>query len=236
MKHITTSEFLSVVTPLLQEGDPSRLAGAVRGRWCGRQLCPLLSAGEVDVRRAAALVLGLVGDPSVVGSLSRALHDSEDSVAAMAEHALWSVWHRGGNAAAAGPFQDGLAHLASEWYESAAERFQRAIRLDPHFAEAHNQLAIVLFLWGRWSEARTHCLQALRLCPTHFGALSGLGHCAVELDDLPQALRCYRQTLAINPRLTEIAAMVRQMEHRLGNAQHASADDAELLVSGSRYA
>ncbi len=61
--------------------------------------------------------------------------------------------------------REGLDHRAQEHY-------RQALRVWPEFAEAHNNLAVLLHLQGDLAEAETHYREALRLRPddpeTHY--------------------------------------------------------------------
>src|SRR5690606_35302548 len=112
-------EFLAVVCPALAAGEPQALADEVLKRWTPRQICRLLVDPEVDVRRVAAIVLGLIGDQTCVGCLARALHDADASVNEMAEHGLWSIWFRSGKSAAVSALAAGVAAMEQEAYAQA---------------------------------------------------------------------------------------------------------------------
>ena len=212
---IDGQSFLQVVQPALVEQDAAKLAWLVSSRWRPRQLCPLLGDNDVQVRRVVALTLGLVGDRAVVAGLTRALRDRDAQVNEMAEHSLWSIWFCSSDADAAQPFHEGVALLGTESYRDAIERFDLARRIDTTFAEAYNQCAIAHFLLGRWNQSRQLCARAFELIPTHFGAIAGMGHCLAELGDLAGALGCYRRSLAINPRMEDIASTVRRLEAKV---------------------
>jgi tetratricopeptide (TPR) repeat protein len=208
-------QFMQVVRPALASGDATRLAEEVRSRWTPRQLCGLLGHPKTDIRRVTAITLGLVGDRGCVGCLARALHDEDEQVNQMAEHGLWSIWFRSGKPAASKPFSDGVALLCAESYPQAMEKFEEAFRIDPNFAEAYNQCAIAHFFLGEWEPSIRDCERTIKLMPSHFGAVSGMGHCYAQVGELKKALQCYRRALAINPRMPAIARAVRRLQAKL---------------------
>lgn len=219
---IDPKEFLAVVHDPLAAGDAAALADAVRERWPARALCELLHCPQCDVRRVVAVALGLIGDPSCLGPLTRALHDADEQVNEMAEHGLWSIWFRASRPAAARPFHEGVALVSMECYQEAVDKFAEAAAIDPDFAEAHNQSGIARFLLGQWQSSLRDSEQAVLRMPGHFGAISGMGHCYAHLNDLEQALDCYRGALAINPRMPAIARAVHRLEVKLlGKPAHA---------------
>jgi len=204
--------FVEVVTPLLGGADAQVLADAVTGRWTPAQVCELLKCSHEDARRAAAVVLGLVGTKAQVGCLAKALHDHDQQLAGFAEHAMWSIWFRSGEAAAMNDFHRGVCLLNEERYELAIDRFDQAIWADPQFAEAHNQRAICLWLLERWDASIDACRRAVKLAPAHFGAIAGMGHSYAELGQLDRAVACYRNALAVNPRMDAIRAAIQRVE------------------------
>ena len=198
--------FLDVVRSALQAGDAQLLARRVSELWQVGEICPLLADPDVDIRRVAAVVLGFVGDVSVVGCLAKALHDIDEQVNEMAQHGLWSIWFRAGSPQAVKPFRQGVAMLGSEQYPPAVEHFLDTKRIDPDFAEAYNQCAIAHFFMGNWEAAIEDCKRTIERMPVHFGAASGMGHCYTQLGDLRRAQQCYTHALKINPRMPAIVS------------------------------
>jgi tetratricopeptide (TPR) repeat protein len=208
MNMIDEKTFIELVRPALALGDATALAKEVQMRWKPCQVGWLLESKDLDVRRVAAVTLGLIGTHKQVGVLAKALHDSDDCVNSMAEHSLWSIWFRLGKPETAKPFQAGLAMIESENYHGAIDSFRQAASLDKDFAEAYNQCAIAHYFLGEYDEAIEDCHQALKLMPCHFGAMSGIGHCYSEKGDCTNALEYYRKALEINPRMDEIRDVV----------------------------
>lgn len=219
---IDARQFLDQVIPAIAAGDPSSLARIVRRHWRLGQLCQLLSHPHVNVRRVAAIALGMVGNRRVLKCLTRALKDPDEQVAQMAEHALWSIWFRSGSPQAAQPFRQGVLLLGKEAYQPAIEYFRIAAQIDPQFAEAFNQCAIAHFFLFQWEEALACCRRTLKLIPTHFGAVACMGHCYTQMGELRRALSCYQRALAIHPRLSTIAAMVQRLQEYFDQTNNAS--------------
>ena len=215
---IDADEFLSVVRPALQSCDVQALAEAIQQRWQPCQLCELLEHPRTEVRRVVCLTLGLVGDIRVSSCLSEALRDEDSQVNAMAEHALWSIWFRAGSPLAQQSFKSGLEAMERSELPDAIAHFERAQRTDSCFAEPYNQCAIAHYLEDQWQPALDDCSATLQLVPDHFGALAGMGHCHVQLNDLDQAARCYRIALEINPRMHAVASALARIQHRPGAA------------------
>jgi len=86
-------------------------------------------------------------------------------------------------------------------YPAALEKLDAVISRWPAFAEAYNQRAIVHFLANQYDRSIADCQAALRLNPSHFGAMAGLGHGHAHAGRLTEALACYEAALAIHPDL-----------------------------------
>ena len=115
--------------------------------------------------------------------------------------------------------------------EVSGVRRKIAIELDPDFAEAYNQCAIAHFFLGQWEAAIRDSRRALTLMPSHFGAMSGMGHCYAHLGDLEAALRCYRESVRINPRMTAVADAIERLEAKLQSRNDSS---GMFQIMGSR--
>lgn len=209
---IDTGEFLEVVRQPLADGDADRLAQAVRSRWTPRQVCGLLRHRDVDIRRVAAVVAGMVGDQRSVHCLARSLHDPDGQVNELAEHSLWSIWFRSGSPQATVPFSRGVEALSAERYAEAVQQFEKAALIDPTFAEAHNQCAIAHFFMANWRTALDECFRTVDRMPIHFGAIAGMGHCYMQMGRLDKALASYKHALRINPRLHAISDAIDRIE------------------------
>lgn len=212
--------FMRIVHPALEQSDLEKLDRLVRCRWRPRQLAHLLNHGDVGIRRVAALTLGIVGDSTVIGCLARALGDTDDQVYRAAEQGMWSIWFRGSTPEASRPFCEGMELLGDKSYSRAVACFKTATDIDPKFAEAHNQCAIAHYLLTRCRDSLISCGHAVRLMPTHFGAIAGMGHCLIELDEPAKALRCYKGALQINPRMDGIVSTAKHLEMVLRGMAH----------------
>lgn len=214
--------FIRVIRPALEGGDPETLANVVREHWRTDEVCTLLGDADVDVRRAAAMVVGLVADRQASACLAEALQDIDKQVSQMAEHSLWSIWFRGGGKGTCRPFREGVALMASESHELAIEKFTAAIEVDPEFAEAYNQRAIAHFLLGNWANALADCREAIRRVPFHFGALAGMGLCHIQLGELANALDAYRRAVRVHPHMAGVADTIKCLERRIRDANDSS--------------
>ena len=65
--------------------------------------------------------------------------------------------------------------MAQKGNDSAAvQNFYQALRLDPNYAEAHNNLGVVLIRNGKIDEAASHFLRAVQLKSSYVTARENL--------------------------------------------------------------
>jgi len=224
---VDAQAFLNIVRPALASGDVSQLARIVGYRWSPKEIASLLSDAHVDVRRLAAISLGLIGDRAIACILARALHDDDEQVTQMAEHGLRTIWFRDGLPQAHEPFEAALEAVAQEQYTEAISLFDKAQQIDPSFAEVANQCALVYSLLGQWEPAIAHCRLAVKQMPCHFEALACMGHGYAHINDLHRAFKCYRAAIAIQPRLPAVRGVLERLEQCLGDANdHSGRFDA----------
>jgi tetratricopeptide (TPR) repeat protein len=213
---IDPGEFLALLQPLLRTQDAQGIIDLIKSRWTAEQVTGLFTSENADIRKVAALVAGLVGKKCCLPKLVPLLNDSDVIVSQMAEHSVWSVWFRSGNPQANHELCRGSKALNRRDYEHALQHFNRAIELDPSFAEAYNQRAIVHYLREDFDACMSDCERAVERMPCHFGAWAGLGHCHAHEGRLADAVRCYEKALKINPHLEGVRQGVAEMRAQLG--------------------
>jgi tetratricopeptide (TPR) repeat protein len=222
-------QFLEIALPVIGQGDADRVARIVRVHWSPRDLSSLLTSENVEVRRVAAICLGLVGTLVDSVRLVRALRDPDSQVNQMAEHGLWSIWMRSGEGKASSAFKRGMEMMGAESYAEAARLLHEAVEHDPNFAEAYNQCGIAHYFLCQWEECLSDLRQAVRLVPHHYDAIASMGHCFAEVGDWKSALRCYRRALAINPNMPTVRSAVERLKANELNA----GDSSGFLSTGA---
>lgn len=188
------------------------MEGFLKTHWSKDQLMALLFCEHPDARKVAALALALVGCKSCITKLAAQLKDPDPMVNQMAEHALWSIWFRSGSCPANQEVCRGSKALNRREMDLAIEHFNRAIEIDPTFAEAYNQRAIAAYLLELYDQSIADCKTAVRLMPCHFGAWAGMGHGHTHLNRPADAIRCYQKALEINPHLTSLTEAIEQLK------------------------
>ncbi len=94
-----------------------------------------------------------------------------------------------------------LVRLGKPW--QAAERYRRALGLDPGLAEAHCYLGSLLVDRGSFDEARDHLDKAVALKPGLAEAHLGQGNLQHAFQQYEAAEDAYRRALALDPRFAE---------------------------------
>jgi tetratricopeptide (TPR) repeat protein len=204
--------FVKQVQPLLEANDPPALKAFLKANYNCLQITELLSCSDCDCRKVAALALSLVGTKCCIEGLSLQLRDQDPMVNQMAEHALWSLWFRLGTPEANQYVCRGSQALDRKAYREAITCFDKAIELDPKFAEAHNQRGLAYFLLEEFSQSIRDCKQTVEMMPCHFGAWAGMGHSYAHQGNLAEARNCYQRALEINPHMTEIREAMSEMK------------------------
>jgi tetratricopeptide (TPR) repeat protein len=89
-------------------------------------------------------------------------------------------------------------------FAEAIKHFQTAIDLDGSYVEAWYESARALEALGRYPDAIASLDRTRALDPQGHGAVAlfSIGNCHVRLGDLPRAIECFDQALAMEPRLT----------------------------------
>ena len=164
-------------------------------RYSEEALCGILSdSPTVVARRAAVIALGLLGGFERSNpTLGRALRDRDPVVRELAEDALWSVWFRADTPENNQILQEVTQLIGREQLNRAEALATRLIGVAPRFAEAYNQRAIIYFHQGRLAESIQDCQRVLNLNPYHFGAISGMAQCQLQIHRPADALKTLRR-------------------------------------------
>lgn len=91
------------------------------------------------------------------------------------------------------------ALVASQRPEAALRCCDRTLFLDAANVEAHRLRGSTLTALGRHQDALPNLGQAVRLAPTHAGALIDLGVALAAVDRTPDAMACFERALALDP-------------------------------------
>jgi len=157
----------------------------------------LLSANPQDARILYNLGMAL----SEVGKLDQAIKHLSDAVRftpndVNAQIALGVALQRAGN------------------LEEATELFQRAVAVAPKNMWAHRNLGACLLLQGDKKAALSHLTTATKLAPKDVQAWWGVAEAYMQLDQLAEADRAYRQVVSLDE-YSELAERAREALSRL---------------------
>ncbi len=214
-------EFVQQVLPFLERGDAEALNDYLARHWPNAVLKQLLTCSHDDAAKAAIVCLSLAGTMADNPVIAPLLHHEDAFTAQLAEHAMWSIWFRAGDAHGNPRLVQAVQHLSQNRLDDAIVELRDVLQRCPLFAEAHNQLAIAHFLKGDYPGAVHHSRCTLLLNSYHFGALAGLGHGYAALGRLREALAAYQLALRLNPRLEGIRQSIRAVRSRLRDRQPA---------------
>lgn len=192
----------------LTDQDTAQFVRSVQGYYTQGTLQRLAEHPVREIRRAAVLALGFLGDYEVNATLGQALHDDDRTVRMLAENGIRSVWRRDGTPKQ----QETLAVIVrmnlAKRYQEAAQRASQLIAEAPALAEAWNQRAIARFGMEDYGGAIEDCHQTLELNPYHFAAATGMGHAYLRLNNPWSALESFRRALKLNPSLEGVRCQV----------------------------
>jgi tetratricopeptide (TPR) repeat protein len=192
-----------------------RIAGRYNEGTLGRILA---SSPDVVARRAAVLALGILGSFDQSNAvLGNALRDNDSSVRSMAEDALWAIWFRAGSPEQNRMLSQVRRAINRQQLEQAQALVDRLIEAAPGFVEAYNQRAIIYCLQGRFAESVRDCQRVLGQNPYHFGAISGMAQCQLQLNRPREALKTMRRALKLQPYHSTLRDDIKLLETQLGS-------------------
>lgn len=175
----------------------------------------LAFGGGHVLRRAAVMAVGFLGSYSQNAILGRALNDRDRGVRLLADSGIRQLWRRDGNL----KHQRAMGRICRlNQNQHFAESIRAATDLItevPPFAEAWNQRAVGYFATGRFEDAANDCHQTLELNAYHFGALVGMGHCYLHLEEPVAALESFRRAVNLHPDLEEIRGRIDRLERAI---------------------
>jgi tetratricopeptide (TPR) repeat protein len=152
----------------------------------------------------AAILLAGQASAAPSEEMFQKLHDApSESEANDAAQDIWAAWMESGS-----PTVDMIMERAVDAqtvgeYDTARALYDRAIMIEPDYAEAWSRRASLFLNDENFPEALRDLNEALRLEPRHFGAWAGLGIMMETMGAEKEALDAYRQALDIYPFMTQ---------------------------------
>ena len=117
------------------------------------------------------------------------------------------------NAGAKSHLEAGNAFVDQEQFTQAAVEYQKAIRLDPEYAEAYNNLGISLAEQGEMADAVKAFREAVRIDPEDAESQSNLGNALLQLGLAVEAVAPLREALRLHPDDPDVQEALRQAQN-----------------------
>lgn len=215
---VRTTRLATAYRRYLNSADSPRFASEVDEYYGCSTLATLLARGDVEMRRAAALALGMLGDHTAIEPLGRALRDADRGVRLAADDSFRALLIRD-----AAPLHHQqllqVMHL-NDGGEYAGALAPTMILVDqaPLYAEAHHQLAICWHGLENFLQAEAAYSACLWHCRYHYPAWQGLARCRLMQGESEEAIRVFERCLEICPDVEHARLQIRVIRRRLRRA------------------
>jgi tetratricopeptide (TPR) repeat protein len=127
----------------------------------------------------------------------------------------------------------GNAALAKQNYTLATNFFKEAIRIDPCFADAHNNIGTALFRQKNFAESLEFYNQAISCNSKFVSGYINRANTFYELNRLPEALKDTEIVLALKPDTLPALFLIGLIQTRLTQYDKAQRTFEEMLVKDS---
>ena len=94
---------------------------------------------------------------------------------------------------------EGLQYNKNNDYQNAVDSFDKAIRLNPNYADAWYNKGLSFSHLSKFHEAIMCFDQTIQIIPDHISAWYSKGESLGNLRDLDQAIICFNKVLELNP-------------------------------------
>ncbi len=128
------------------------------------------------------------------------------------EQKIWTLWMESDSNADDLLLSDATRAMGTGDFKTCENLLNTLIASTPSYAEAWNKRATLYYLMGRLDESLADIVKTLELEPRHFGALSGRGMIYQKQGKLGEALKAYREGLAVNPHMAGAKVAVKELE------------------------
>ncbi len=215
---VRTTRLAAAYRRYLSSADSPRYAADVNEFYSVSTLTMLLIRGDVELRRAAALAMGMLGDHASIEPLGRALADPDRGVRLAADDSFRALLIRD-----AAPLHHQqllkVMHL-NDGGEYAGALAPSMILVDhaPLYAEAHHQLAICWHGLDNFSQAEAAYIACLWHCRYHYPAWQGLARCRLMLGESEGAIEALKRCCQICPDMESARLQIRAIQRRLRRA------------------
>ena len=114
-------------------------------------------------------------------------------------------------------YQSGMAYLKKGQSSNAERAFRKSVKLDPNFADAHNDLGNTCLQQGRYREAFNAYQKALKLVPDHPGLLNNLANALIGQGEYRKALKWLDRAIEKDPAFSPAICSRGNALRRLGD-------------------
>ena len=133
-------------------------------------------------------------------------------------------------------FHLGNAFYRDKKYENVEKSYKECLRINPNYAEAHNNLGVLLDDMGRKEDAEAECREALRINPDFAVAHYNLGNLLKDMGRKEDAEAEYRDALRINPNYAAAHYNLGILLYDMGRKEDAEAEYRDALRINPNYA
>lgn len=183
----------------LEDGKSAAFVSCVSTRYGVATLERMTQGPNNEVRRAAVLALGMVGNANSIGVVAKCLQDPDRCVRLVAEIAFADLSRRQVGVNAGRLLDVARRHIDGHRYGAAAELLEEITSAWPEFADAWYQCAIVSFCLGQYGRAIRLARRAIELSPQHFPAHTLEARCFMETEQMDKALLSFERSFWVNP-------------------------------------
>lgn len=97
-------------------------------------------------------------------------------------------------------YKEGISHTKAGRFAQAVESYQKAIELNPQYAEAYHELGYALFKLGKYNESLEASVKAAKLRPKNAETYRNLGDTYKALNQIDKACENYTQAKNLLPK------------------------------------
>ena len=129
---------------------------------------------------------------------------------------IWRLWLESGDADIDARMRLAMGYMNAGRADAALATLDEIIARAPHWAEAWNKRATLLYMMDEHARSLADCFKVLELEPRHFGALSGMGMIGIAQGNFEAALKSYRKAAEIHPFIEGRKEIIPFLEKKVG--------------------
>ena len=150
-------------------------------------------------------------DPELDGLFAKLKGATTTQQVGKVETRIWELWFSSGSEEIDAMFRHGSMALGTGRLGQALSIFEALVELRPDMSETWNRRATVRYLMGDFEGSISDIAETLSREPRHFGALSGLGLCQLQLGNKADALEAFKRALVHHPHMPSAKMYVERL-------------------------